>query len=182
MAITEYIQNVDCAILNTVFENTVRSVNKCQETGRGHFEHYLQLSVIIRCTESFWSPCICIRWCKDCVCGDVHSKHTISVHSENVNTIPLWSVYRLHTTCSMHVTFWNVQLIQPMCYEAANYDASIWTLFSGLTCITCLTFTFRKRRITLFTQAENNAPPPPQLHNGFSWKSIRIPRVQSDGF
>jgi hypothetical protein len=38
MAITEYIRN---AILNTVFENTARRVNKCLETGRGHFEHYL---------------------------------------------------------------------------------------------------------------------------------------------
>jgi hypothetical protein len=27
--------------LNTVFENTVRRVNKCLETGGGHFEHYL---------------------------------------------------------------------------------------------------------------------------------------------
>ena len=41
MAITEYIRNVDRAILNTVFENTVRRVNKCLETGRGHFERYL---------------------------------------------------------------------------------------------------------------------------------------------
>jgi hypothetical protein len=41
MAITEYIGNVDRAVLNTVFENTVRRVNKCLETGRGHFEHYL---------------------------------------------------------------------------------------------------------------------------------------------
>ena len=41
MAITEYIRNVDHAILNTVFENTVRGVNKCLETGGGHFEHYL---------------------------------------------------------------------------------------------------------------------------------------------
>ena len=41
MTITEYIRNVDRAILNTVFENTVRRVNKCLETGGGHFEHYL---------------------------------------------------------------------------------------------------------------------------------------------
>jgi hypothetical protein len=41
MAITEYIWNVDRAILNTVFENTVRRVNKYLETGGGHFEHYL---------------------------------------------------------------------------------------------------------------------------------------------
>jgi len=41
MAITEYIRNVDHAILNTVFENTVRRVNKCPETGGGNFEHYL---------------------------------------------------------------------------------------------------------------------------------------------
>jgi hypothetical protein len=33
--------NTDRAILNTVFENTVRRVNKCLETGGGHFEHYL---------------------------------------------------------------------------------------------------------------------------------------------
>ena len=41
MAITEYIRNVNRAILNTVFENTVRRVNKYLETGGGHFEHYL---------------------------------------------------------------------------------------------------------------------------------------------
>jgi hypothetical protein len=46
MAITEYIRNVDRAILNTVFENTVRSVNKCLETGGGQFECYMQLSVL----------------------------------------------------------------------------------------------------------------------------------------
>jgi hypothetical protein len=39
MAFTEYIRNVDRPILNTVFENTVRLVNKCPETGGGHFEH-----------------------------------------------------------------------------------------------------------------------------------------------
>jgi hypothetical protein len=39
--ITEYIQNVYRAILNTVFENTDRRVNKCLETGGKHFEHYL---------------------------------------------------------------------------------------------------------------------------------------------
>jgi hypothetical protein len=41
MAITEYIWNMDRAILNTVFENTVRRVNKNLETGGGHFEDYL---------------------------------------------------------------------------------------------------------------------------------------------
>jgi hypothetical protein len=41
MAITEYIRKVDCAILNTVFENTVLRVNKFLEIGGGHFEHYL---------------------------------------------------------------------------------------------------------------------------------------------
>jgi hypothetical protein len=40
MAITEYIQNVDHAILNMVFEDTVRHV-KCLETGGGDFKHYL---------------------------------------------------------------------------------------------------------------------------------------------
>jgi len=39
--ITEYIRNVDLAILNRVFENTVRRVNKCLETGGGHFKLYL---------------------------------------------------------------------------------------------------------------------------------------------
>jgi hypothetical protein len=33
MAIIEYIRNVDCAMLNTFFENTDRRVNKCLETG-----------------------------------------------------------------------------------------------------------------------------------------------------
>jgi hypothetical protein len=46
MAITEYIRNVDRAILNKIFENAVRRVNKCLETGVGHFEHYLLLSVL----------------------------------------------------------------------------------------------------------------------------------------
>ena len=41
MAVTEHIRNVDRAILNTVFENTVKRVDKCLETGGGHFEHYL---------------------------------------------------------------------------------------------------------------------------------------------
>jgi hypothetical protein len=41
MAIIEYIRNVDRAILNTVFENTVRRVNKCVVTDWEHFEHYL---------------------------------------------------------------------------------------------------------------------------------------------
>ena len=41
MAITEYIRNVDRAILNTVFDNTLRRVNKCLETSGGHFEYYL---------------------------------------------------------------------------------------------------------------------------------------------
>jgi len=40
MAITEYVQNVDRAILNTVFKKTVQHVNKCLEIGGGHFEHY----------------------------------------------------------------------------------------------------------------------------------------------
>jgi hypothetical protein len=41
MTVTEYTRNVDRTILNTVFENTVRRVNECLETGGGHFEHYL---------------------------------------------------------------------------------------------------------------------------------------------
>jgi hypothetical protein len=41
MAITEYVRNVDRAILNTVFENTVLHVNKCLETGGRRFGHYL---------------------------------------------------------------------------------------------------------------------------------------------
>jgi hypothetical protein len=41
MAITEYIRNVNRAVLNTVFENTVRRIDKCLETVGGHFEHYL---------------------------------------------------------------------------------------------------------------------------------------------
>jgi hypothetical protein len=39
--VTEYIRNMDRALLNTVFENTVRRVDKCLETGGGQFEHYL---------------------------------------------------------------------------------------------------------------------------------------------
>jgi hypothetical protein len=41
MAITEYIRYVDRAVLNTVFENTVRRFNKYLETGGGQFEYYL---------------------------------------------------------------------------------------------------------------------------------------------
>jgi hypothetical protein len=35
IAITEYIQNADRAVLNTVCESTVRHANKCRETGGG---------------------------------------------------------------------------------------------------------------------------------------------------
>jgi uncharacterized FlgJ-related protein len=45
-AITEYIRNVNRAVLNTVFDNTVRCVNKCLETDGGHSEHYLGRSVL----------------------------------------------------------------------------------------------------------------------------------------
>jgi hypothetical protein len=41
MTITKHIPNVDRAILKTVFENTVRRVDKCLETAGGHFECYL---------------------------------------------------------------------------------------------------------------------------------------------
>jgi hypothetical protein len=41
IVITEYIRNVDHATLNTAIKNTARRVNKCLETGEGHFEHYL---------------------------------------------------------------------------------------------------------------------------------------------
>ena len=41
MAVTEYIRNVYRAILNAVFENTVRRINRCLETGGAHFEYYL---------------------------------------------------------------------------------------------------------------------------------------------
>jgi len=41
MAVTGYIRNVDRDILNTVFDKTVRRVNKCMENGGGIFERYL---------------------------------------------------------------------------------------------------------------------------------------------
>jgi hypothetical protein len=41
LAVTGYFRNVDRAVLNTVFENTVRRVNKCLETGGEHFDLYL---------------------------------------------------------------------------------------------------------------------------------------------
>ena len=55
MAITEYIRNMDRDILNTVFENTVRRVNKCLEIGGGALGTLLVTFcvVIIRCTETF---------------------------------------------------------------------------------------------------------------------------------
>jgi hypothetical protein len=37
LVIIEYIRNVDRAVLNTAFENTAQRVNKCLETGTGHF-------------------------------------------------------------------------------------------------------------------------------------------------
>jgi hypothetical protein len=49
MAVTEYNQNVDRAILNTVFENTDRHVNKCLETGGGYFVLVTFYIVIIMC-------------------------------------------------------------------------------------------------------------------------------------
>jgi hypothetical protein len=60
ITITEYTLNVDRAILNTVFEHTDWHVNKCLETGGGHFWTLLLTLciVIVRCKETFWSPCI----------------------------------------------------------------------------------------------------------------------------
>jgi hypothetical protein len=55
MAIIEYIWNVDRAMLNTVFENIVRCVNKCLETGGGHLEH--SSSSIGTTTLSWVSTC-----------------------------------------------------------------------------------------------------------------------------
>jgi len=57
MTITEYIRNVDRAIQNTVFEDTVRRVDKCLETGEGLLVTFC--IVIIKYTETYWSPCIC---------------------------------------------------------------------------------------------------------------------------
>ena len=45
-AITDYIRNIGCAILNTVFENTVRSVNKCLKTRGGHFVLYITCNIL----------------------------------------------------------------------------------------------------------------------------------------
>jgi hypothetical protein len=60
MAIAEYIRNVGRAILNTVFENTVRRVNKCLETGGETLRTLLVTFciVIIRGTEIFCLNCI----------------------------------------------------------------------------------------------------------------------------
>jgi hypothetical protein len=41
LVLTEYIRHADRAILNTVFRNTFQRVNKCLDTGGGHFEDYL---------------------------------------------------------------------------------------------------------------------------------------------
>jgi hypothetical protein len=68
--------------------------------------------------------------------------------------------------CMKRFRTWNSS---SQCVTAANDDDSMWTPFSGSSYITCLTFTFGKTSITIFTQAENE---PPQLHNGFSQKSI----------
>jgi len=77
MAITEYIRSVDRAVLNTVFENTVRRVNKCPEIGGETFWTLLVTFciVIIRCTEIFWSPSICIYiyiYIYVCVCVHIY--------------------------------------------------------------------------------------------------------------
>jgi 6-pyruvoyl-tetrahydropterin synthase len=60
MAITEYIQNVDHALLNTVFENTVQHVNKYLEIGGGTLWTLLVTFciVVFRCTKTFWSLCM----------------------------------------------------------------------------------------------------------------------------
>jgi hypothetical protein len=49
--------NVDHAIVNTVFENTVRRVNKCLETGKGHWTLLVTFRIVtIRFTETFEHP------------------------------------------------------------------------------------------------------------------------------
>jgi hypothetical protein len=59
MAITEYTRNADRAILNTVFENTVRRVNKCLETG-GETSNIT--CNVLNCNHQahryFWTSCI----------------------------------------------------------------------------------------------------------------------------
>jgi hypothetical protein len=52
--ITEYIRNVDRAILNTVLENTVQRVNKYLETGEGHFEYFFLLGAAAQ--RGSWPP------------------------------------------------------------------------------------------------------------------------------
>ena len=58
MTITVYTRNVGRAILNTVFKNTVRRVNKCLETGGGKLAK-LPVNfciVMLKCTETFDHP------------------------------------------------------------------------------------------------------------------------------
>ena len=53
MAITEHVRNVERAVLNTVFENTVQDVNKCRRRLAGGETLTLIVTfciVIIRCT------------------------------------------------------------------------------------------------------------------------------------
>jgi len=58
MAITEYIRNVDRAMLNTVFENTVRRIKDVWRLAGALWTLLVTfLIVVIRSTETFWSPC-----------------------------------------------------------------------------------------------------------------------------
>ena len=61
MIITEYIRNVDRAILNTVFENTVRRVKKCLET--------CNFSIVISWKRLFDHPVYLCIWYSDLAIG-----------------------------------------------------------------------------------------------------------------
>jgi hypothetical protein len=58
-ALTEYLRNLDLTVLNTVFGNTVRRVNKCPENGRDtlnitpnfmYFNHQVHSDFLSPCT------------------------------------------------------------------------------------------------------------------------------------
>jgi len=116
MDITEYTRNVDCAILNTVFENSLA----CQYMS-GDWRRTLWTLLgtfcilIIRCTETFWSPCIRLFRVR------CHVLCMIIWRWPSQNTLGMWTV--LYWTWSSRTQF--------------SVSINVWRLAEDTSNITC---------------------------------------------
>jgi hypothetical protein len=103
-AIIQYFKQNAFGIWNmlywTVFQNTVRRVNKCLETGGGHCEHYLY---VFLCCSMY---CLfCVVFCIVCVCICVlYYRHRIATQLQlNISIIYIIPYHISYHIISYHV-------------------------------------------------------------------------------